>query len=536
MTNIFKWTPISQYLGALFIQFSTTLPEIAKGTNMTETSPGWDYVIVGAGAAGATLAARLTENPAVRVLLLEAGPDRRPADRLPIFREREIDLDMTTHPDYWWPNLHTRRSPTQEVAAFQAGTGVGGTTEVNGLFAIRGTPADFARWVELGAAGWSFDEVLPFYRKLEDDLNFPDEPYHGKGGPIGIYREPVDGWGGVDLAFREAVLDVGAKWHPDFNAPNATGLSPFAMNIRDGRRVTVNDGYLEPARGRSNLTIRAESLVDTVVFAPGTTRTTGVRLADGEFIPVNPGGEVILSAGGSLSPAILVRSGIGWAADLQRLGVPVRADLPVGRDATEHPFIVINLPVLPEATLAPHGRTVNAAWRYNSGLADAGDNDMMIIPNNLWIGMSGLCIWQQHAVSHGELTFVSTDPKAGPLVEYRMLTEHSDLIRAQDALERVKELVDRPAFKAILDGTPEFLAPEDLPNAAMSSHHLASTVRMGAPGDATTVVDPECRVLGVEGLRVIDQSIMPEVIRGNTMLTVIMIAERMAGRIVAAAN
>ncbi|GHD45635.1 GMC family oxidoreductase [Streptomyces galbus] len=498
---------------------------------MVTPSTDWDYIVVGGGAAGSALAARISENSAARVLLLEAGKDIRPADRPQNFAGRTFDLDMAAQPDFWWHGLETRIHPGLDPVPFQAGRGVGGTSQVNGLFSIRGVRDDFDRWVARGAAGWSFDEVLPYYRKLEDDHDFPDAPYHGRGGPLPVYREPQKDWGGVDLAFRDAALGMGIAWHDDANAPDSTGLSPFPMHLRDGKRVAANDGYLEPARGRGNLTVRGEALVDSVTFAPDRSTVTGVQLADGETVPLAPGGEVILAAGGTLSPAVLVRSGIGTSPDLRRLGVEQVVELPVGQELTEHPFIVLALPIPSDRAASPFGRTVNVTWRYSSGLGDTGFNDMMIIPNNGWLNTPGVCIWQMHAVSRGRLVFTSRDPLAGPFVEMHMLTDQSDALRAKDALERVGELVHQPAFRSLLAGKPELPSAEELPRVTFASHHVATTARMGSPDDATTVVDPDCRVLGVEGLRVIDQSVMPEVIRGNPLLTVLMLAERMADRI-----
>jgi len=225
------------------------------------------------------------------VVVLEAGGNNLPADIPPACRSREIGLDMSADPDFWWHGLKTRLNPAQGILGFQTGRSTGGTSQVNDLFAIRGVPADSDRRVELGAENRPWEEVLPYYRKLEDDLDFGDAPYHGKGGPSSIYREPQHNLGGVGIAFRDSALDLGTPWHDEVIAPYSTGLSPFPMHVHhDGRHSSTNDGYLEPARGRANLTIRGYSVVDRVVFAPGTQRATGARPADGEVVPVNPSG------------------------------------------------------------------------------------------------------------------------------------------------------------------------------------------------------------------------------------------------------
>jgi choline dehydrogenase-like flavoprotein len=420
---------------------------------------------------------------------------------------------------------------------YSRGRGLGGSSIVNGLCAIRGVPEDYDGWAAGGATGWSWDDVLPAFNRLEDDHDFGDRPYHGSGGPIPVYREPLEGWGGVDEALCDAALDAGYGWQEDHNAPDATGVSAFAMNIRDGRRVSTNDGYLDPVRDeRPNLHIVGHAQVDRLLTDPaGSDRVVGVTCIDGREFRVHPGGEVILAAGAVHTPTILMRSGIGPADQLRRAGVDVRVELPVGQNLQDHAIVFVNLPVRESAQHSVGDRPTNCVVRYGTQHPAAGPNDVLLLASNhnYWFNNpdAGIGIQLNQCFSRGRLELLSADPLADPDIDLGILDDERDLARMAEAVERVGELLGHRAFAAIATGPPQLPRRDELLQAVKDVMHICGTARMGAPDDPRTVVDPDCRVLGTEGLRVVDASVIPDIPRANTNLTVIMIAEHMAERL-----
>jgi choline dehydrogenase len=501
----------------------------------------FDDLIVGGGSAGIALATRLTEDPARRVLLIEAGPDRghvADVDRL------ADQMAFTTTLTGWRVDATFAPGLTMN---YPQGRTMGGGSAVNGGFAVRGLHDDFDRWAKVAGDEWAWPHMLRALCRLETDQDFGGE-HHGADGPVPVVRWPRAELLPVQDAFLAAVTDHGIPWIDDLNAPDASGIGLMPMNRRDGVRMSTALTYLPLARARQNLTIRAGVEVSRIVLEGG--RAVGVELLGDGGVEQVRAARVVVSAGAIQSPTLLLRSGIGPAGDLAAAGIDCAVDLPgVGENLMDHQGIGVFM--VPRRDLPPlDDRGCQLGGRFTSS-TPSGPDDMWLSLWSAWEldgfpelhqamavpSVSVIVVGVHDPESRGTVRLRPGDPGAPPLVDFRMLSEPNDLARLVEGLRFALDLAGSRAMGGQFQG-PGLLDPSAAGDRAALEgyirgtvggwYHASGTCRMGSDPDDGAVVDGHLRVHGVDGLHVVDASVMPTVVRAPTNLSTIAIGERAA--------
>jgi len=524
----------------------------------------FDYIIVGAGSAGCVLANRLSENSANRVLLLEAGgSDRRLDVKIPLAVSK-----LWPNPDLTWgffsepeEHLDGRRLPIAR------GRMLGGTSSLNGMMAIRGHAADYDGWRDCGLPGWGWDDVLPWFRKLENHWR-GEGPYHGGDGPLSVQQHPAPS--PLMANAVDAARALGFPITEDFNGERTDGFGMPDFTIQDGRRHSAADAYLRPALSRPNLEVRAHSLASRIVVRDGKARGVAYLRGDGAEREVTATREVILSGGAINSPQLLMLSGIGPAADLRECGIPVLLDrAEVGANLQDHPGAGMEFELDPSLAFEHElrfDRLALSAFRWlkrsksvfgapplaisaniatHPGSTEV-DLHLLLIPlameSRVWFpgirrkfGPRMGAMWSlNYPRSRGWLKLRTAEPRAHPRIAFNLLSDPADREEMLRGYHTLRTLLGQPALSGVTGRQCRPATPlqddEDvlayIRATAGTAYHPSGTCRMG--GDEASVVDGELRVRGISGLRVVDASVFPRLPGGNTNLPVIMVAERAA--------
>ncbi len=505
----------------------------------------FDTLIVGAGSAGAILATRLSEDPDRSVCLIEAGPDYTSVDALPDrIRTRGTGartyggVPMQTHE---WAYL-ARATALQPEMRLPRGRVVGGSSSINGVVLLHALRSDLDTWAAMGNPDWSYDACMPFYRRLEHDFDYGAAEGHGIEGPIPVRRSPRAEWLPLSQAFHAACTELGYADCPDMNRPDVRGVGPIPLNYDDSVRISTAVAYLMPNRPRANLTVLSDAHVSALRFEGR--RITGVEVIHHGATRLVEANEVILSAGAIGSPQLLMLAGIGPADELQALGIQPRVDLPgVGHHVRDHPYVptlwLANQPLTEENP--PLGLHAQLQLRANVPGASH--------PDSAWITMVGrvsdiegepgfsICGSLMYAESTGRVRLRSTDPLVAPEIDFDYFSSPSDLADMRAVARMTVAIGEHAAFDALRSHHVEpgaraidedALLDEWIMRKATTGHHISCTCRMGPSSDPTAVVDQTGQVYGVDNLRVIDASIMPDCPSVNLNATVMMIAEKLS--------